>query len=114
MKEETRNKLRGIMQYAWQLRRTTGCTMSEAMRASWRQSSLVSKLKRGVVQFTYLKKDGSTRQAVGTLLEQAVPSTQGIRKAYPTQQCYFDLQKNAWRSFVKTNLISINQFEEVK
>lgn len=68
-------------------------------------------LNDGEVSFTYEKVDGTKRDARGScnvyILEahDAIPYGTGVEKTGVIT--YFDLDKNAWRSFRKDSLISI-------
>lgn len=65
-------------------------------------SELYQKLKgESAVQFSFVKKDGSTRNAVGTLNENLIPSEHkaddpGLSGSSNLK--YYDLEKNGWRS----------------
>lgn len=73
-------------------------------------ANLKARLQKGeVVRFVYLKKDGTMRQAVGTLQPDAVKANivgtgHAVRKE---QLAYIDLEKMQWRSFLKENLVGI-------
>jgi len=57
-------------------------------------------LKSGKVHFEYKKKDGSLREANGTLLMDIIPENKkpkGEEKEYKNLR-YFDLDINEWRS----------------
>lgn len=83
------------------------------------EKNLVEKLKellrtRSMIGFTYMKKNGEERHAYGTtntdsiqaIDENALPSGVGTHKEGVV--CYFDLDKNAWRSFHEDSLITID------
>ena len=64
-------------------------------------------LHEGIVNFTYIKKDGSTREAKGTLQEKFITVTSTGTNTRPKPDnivAYWDLDKNAWRSFITDNL----------
>ena len=66
----------------------------------------------GVANFSYLKKDGTIRNAIGTLDATKIPSdklpTTGKAKN-DSVQTYYELgDVNNFRCFIKQNLISIN------
>lgn len=73
-------------------------------------ANLKSRMQKGeVMRFVYQKKDGSLRQAVGTLQSDAVKANivgtgHNIGKE---QFAYIDLERMQWRSFLKENLIGI-------
>lgn len=74
---------------------------------------LRSELKKRVVRFTYYKKDGSIRKAVGTRnpevarekFAQEIPAPKGTAI---NENAYYDLVKHAWRSFIPQNVASID------
>lgn len=65
-------------------------------------------LTERVVRFSFRKNDGTIRKAVGTLMKSMTPQTKGGGRPTPEHlQLYFDVEKKAWRSFNKNNLIEI-------
>ena len=72
--------------------------------------ALKEELRKRSVKFKYTKKDGSERDALGTLNvdvmgEENAPS--GTGKQVPENQIrYYDLNSEGWRSFIAENLIS--------
>lgn len=80
------------------------------------QIELKEKLRNGIVTFTYTKKDGTTRQARGTLMQDrsivgenfVAPKGTGAEKTGAIS--YWDLDKDAWRSCQNTSIISIDKF----
>lgn len=81
-------------------------------------TEIKEKLRNGVVTFTFTKKDGTTRQAKGTLIFDksivgdnfVAPTGRGSEKIGAT--AYWDLDKEAWRSFNDDSLVSIDKFIE--
>ena len=74
------------------------------------------KLHKGVVEFTFIKSDGSIRTAKGTLHEkihnEKLGGKSSTKTSSPKVQVFWDLEKDAFRSFTigtEKNLIS---FEE--
>lgn len=68
------------------------------------------KMKDGVVEFEYLKKDGSVRTARGTLSKQIIPDydvSKNNRTRNRTVFPYYDVDKGEWRSFVRENFLGI-------
>ena len=69
---------------------------------------LKSKMANGVAHFAFKKKDGSIREAWGTIQENiATAKTNGngiSRECYNTT-AYFDIEKGEWRSFRWENLV---------
>jgi len=94
--------------------------MGFSLRAAWWFESLRDAMNNGFVQFTYTKKDGSTRTALGTRSPLLVPADKAPKgnsdngdeawndsvKSIP----YFDLEKNEWRSF---NVLNFNSLDRV-
>ncbi len=106
----TNDNLRRIMATAWNYVKTNLLTMSEALKRAWKEAKLEHGLKSGIKHFTFIKKDGSLRFAVGTLCPSLTPSlvgNKGQRKHNPNIQIFYDMEKHEWRSFIKSNLISI-------
>lgn len=73
--------------------------------------NLKSQMRTGVVEFSYTKKDGSTRVAKGTLNfdvmgEENKPKN-GIGYNSENTTRYFDINSNGWRSFKNDNFIEI-------
>ena len=75
-------------------------------------------MRNGVVEFSYTKKDGSTRVAKGTLNfdimgEENQPKNgvgspkNGVGYDSDTTTRYFDINSNGWRSFKNDNFIEI-------
>lgn len=71
---------------------------------------LMVRLQTEVVSFTYQKTDGSIREAKGTLLKKYCPEVKGNGKTTPEHlQIYYDVDKKAWRCFIKDNLLTIKR-----
>ena len=72
--------------------------------------SLKKALATGIAHFVYLKKDGTLREAWGTLnrslVEKHIVGTGESRECYATT-AYFDTEKGAWRSFRWENLVAV-------
>ena len=72
-----------------------------------------SELKKRVVRFTYYKKDGSLREAVGTRNPEVAREKHGEeipapKGTYTNENAYYDIGKHAWRSFIPENVVSID------
>ena len=95
-----------------------GC--EEAEKKSTMAVALMTELKVRDVRFTYLKKDGTTREAFGTTRPEALPQTDvdgggGEKKERTPNYAmlpYFDLEKVAWRGCKIENLISFDDGSE--
>ena len=94
--------------------RGTPITSSQALKYAWWFESFRKKLSTGVWQFSYFKKEGSIRQARGTLCMELIPeehhpkSLSGAQDVRPENYetfTYYDLDANAWRSFRLDNFI---------
>ena len=78
--------------------------------------TLQEMLHAGVVEFTYTKKNGETRQARGTKCWDAeivgenfvAPNGRGSDKMGVV--IYWDLEKDAWRSLGMDSLVSVESF----
>ena len=82
-----------------------------AMLTAWDIYRLRLWLRQGVVQFTYMKSDGSIREARGTLCMEIIPPSRhpkgvkeqqiqaGIRQPDFRSIAYYDLDKETWRAF---------------
>lgn len=103
-------ELTKIMQTAWTLVKKNGFTLSEVLRCAWANFRLYQSIKARIVRFTFRKVDGTIREAVGTLLDNVVPTPKGSAQSKKTSdevQVYFDTEKSEYRSFKIANLISI-------
>ncbi len=105
MSSERKSTLANIMRLAWQFVKRNGFTMAEAMKTAWRNYKLKNAMRTGIVQFFFMKVDGTLRQAFGTLDPHRLPETQGSgRRPADTVQVYYDTEKQEYRSFKKCNL----------
>jgi len=88
----------------------SGYDLTQSLQTSVLIEALQFKLMNGTAHFIYRKKDGTIREAWGTLLEKVViNNTNGYgapRKLYNCQ-AYFDIEIQKWRSFRYENLITI-------
>ena len=81
-------------------------------------AALREKLQQGKTNFVFKKKDGSRRQAVGTLNFDIIPSedtqfkSDEPREERDDQVTYYDLEKMAWRCCKTENILEI-EGEEV-
>lgn len=86
------------------------------MKASFKTTSLdefSNMLKEGIVEFEFIKKDGTVRSAKGTLESSLLPPPKPAgdsevaapRKKNESVFVYYDLEKNAFRSFVKASFL---------
>lgn len=84
------------------------------MKASFKTTSLdefSNMLKEGIVEFEFIKKDGTVRNAKGTLDPTHLPPAKLVdgdsvtRKKNESIFVYYDLEKNSFRSFVKESFL---------
>lgn len=104
MTQAHRQTLSQVMKLMHQFINVNGFSQSEALKKAWQNVKLVKAMKKGIIHFWFVKVDGSTREAYGTLSESIVPTTGSERKANRTVQVYFDTEKQSWRSFKKANI----------
>ena len=113
-------KLRRLMFAANHLRkqnpvilRGTPITPSQALKYAWWFEDFRKKLSTGVWRFSYFKKDGHIREAVGTLDPARIPDEHAPKNSeeanaympsYETLS-YYDLDAGGWRSFRLDNFI---------
>lgn len=65
-------------------------------------------LREGIVDFEFIKKDGTVRSAKGTLLAEHLPAPKAdstSRKPNENVMVYFDMDKQSFRSFVKESFV---------
>ena len=85
-------------------------TSSLALKYAWWFESFRAQLASGVYRFSYLKKDGTVREARGTLDFARIPEDQlpkGSESSLVNGSVvnYFDIEKAAWRSFRLDNFV---------
>lgn len=76
-------------------------------------SDLREEMLARVVEFDFLKKDGTVRHAFGTICPEFLPQTDGESSDKPKKDVaknwgnfnYYDTEKKSWRSFNVVNLI---------
>lgn len=82
-------------------------------------AALREKLQQGETHFVFKKKDGSRREAVGTLNFDLIPSedtqfkSDEPREERDDQVTYYDLEKMAWRCCKTENILEI-EGEEIE
>lgn len=105
MSNERKSTLANIMRMAWMFVKRNGFTMAEALKVAWLNTKVTKAMRTGIVQFFFMKVDGTLRQAFGTLDPHRLPETQGSgRRPADTVQVYYDTEKQEYRSFKKCNL----------
>jgi hypothetical protein len=71
-------------------------------------NELKEMLKKDIIEFEFIKKDGSVRTAKGTLMAEHLPAPKADSKPHKQNDnvlVYFDLDKQSWRSFVKESFV---------
>lgn len=105
MSNERKSTLANIMRMAWMFVKRNGFTMAEALKVAWLNAKVTKAMRTGIVQFFFMKVDGTLRQAFGTLDPHRLPETQGSgHRPADTVQVYYDTEKQEYRSFKKCNL----------
>ena len=105
MSNERKSTLANIMRMAWMFVKRNGFTMAEALKVAWLNAKVTKAMRTGIVQFFFMKVDGTLRQAFGTLDPHRLPETQGSgRRPADTVQVYYDTEKQEYRSFTKCTL----------
>ena len=98
---------KNVMMLAWQFVKDDCFTMSEALATAWYNRNLVKMMQNSIVEFEYLKVDGSKRFARGTLRQDMCPKIKNEnRTKNRAVQVYFDVDAGEWRCFKKCNLIT--------
>ena len=83
-----------------------GLSKSEAFRKAWKVIKLKEAMQDDQVEFAYQKKDGSTRNAVGTTSNRFFTYTRRTDRPSPIAVItYFDIEKQAFRAFKAENII---------
>ena len=93
------------MRAAWGFVKINGMSMAEALKCAWVNYKVRAAMVSRIVKFYFLKVDGTTREAYGTLKADIVPPTGDGRKPNATIQTYYDTEKAAWRCFKRANLL---------
>ena len=97
--------------------RSQYASSDESLRRTFRFNDVYGLLEDGVAHFWFRKADGSLRRAYGTLNRAIIERHGGIpegderkEKAFSGAVPYYDLEKDAWRSF-KADSIQEVDFE---
>ena len=87
---------------------------------AWKFVHLRKALSKGVATFSYVKKDGSIREACGTLCEVIIPKEdwpkETICDRLPNFSVfnYYDIDKHEWRCFRVTDFIAVQDFWKIE
>ena len=85
----------------------SGQTFAKALTTAWRVYRLQKAMRGNVVKFSFLKKDGSVRNAEGTLQAPILGDVKGIRAFNPKVVNYYDTEKLAFRCFQSQSLLNV-------
>ena len=86
----------------------TGRPMAECEKQAQQIAECIKEMNSRIVEFYYMKKDGTKRQAFGTLQPEVfVPliSNAPERKPNPDLVTYYDTEAQGFRSFKKVNFV---------
>ena len=98
-----------IMNDAKRINEITGRPMAECQEQATRIALCVAAMKTRIVEFYFVKKDGTVRQAYGTLQDDIIlPLIKDAtnREPNPELVTYYDTVKKQFRSFRKENFKS--------
>ena len=104
-----------VMHWAHHIHNTTTGSWSQALRQAWEIHYMRHLLAHGVVEFTYIKRDGTTRTARGTNYPDLIPPSKAPKGTNRNVNCqfsiinYFDLDREAWRAFSIENFVQVNR-----
>lgn len=98
-----------VLVLAHALVRVYKMTFGEAQKLAWKNAKLRVALHQGAVCFTFMKKNGEERKAIGTLhnVEHLLVGSNKFQNDIFTLR-YYDLEKQDFRAMKINNLVSIN------
>lgn len=91
-----------VMKLAWAIRlKNPEHRLADCQISAWKVVLLYQALRQGSVRFSFQKQNGEIRQAIGTLKPDMFiqPPKTTEQSAQLTLVRYFDMEKNAIRSF---------------
>ena len=95
-----------VMNDAKRINQITGRPMAECENQAMQIAECVKAMKSRIVEFYFVKKDGTTRQAFGTLQDEVILpliNSESNRPENPDLVTYFDTVAQNFRSFRKEN-----------
>ena len=98
---------REIFLQAYDLCDRFGFSFSECLKKAWALAKFKKQASAGIVHFYFMKRDGSIREAFGTISSNIVPATNGESRHYADTQVYFDTEKQEWRCFKTFNILKV-------
>jgi hypothetical protein len=80
----------------------------------WTKESIAEKLRQGVADIQFVKKDGSLREMRCTLNEKYLPekTTEGTKKDNPDVLAVWDIDSNGWRSFIVKQIVFVGEVND--
>jgi WYL_2, Sm-like SH3 beta-barrel fold len=100
-----------VFNLAWSMfRQNRFLSFSYCLKTAWAIVKLQMSMRSNIVEFTFQKNDGETRRAVGTLDAARFDysrKTSTSERELPNVIKYFDLEKNAFRSFRAERFLSV-------
>lgn len=105
------NQMRSeVLTLAWAIKKQNQFLgFGYCQKKAWEITKLKKALRTGVARFTFQKNDGEIREATGTLNADFFTYTSKVsnRAELPCVIKYFDLEKNAFRSFRAERFLSM-------
>ena len=101
-----------VMKYAHHIYLNCYMSWSEALQFAWELHYLREILSHGVAEFTYIKRNGETRTARGTLWPEIIPPSKapkGVQQPNYKSISYFDLDREAWRAFSIESFVQVTR-----
>ena len=110
-----------VMHYAHHIHNTHTCSWREALLRAWDLHYLRQMLAHGVVEFKYVKEDGTLRTARGTNCPDLIPPSKaptghqqldidaGLQQPNYCSIPYYDLDREAWRAFSIQRFLQVNR-----
>lgn len=99
------------MKQAWAHVKELALSMSKALSLAWKNIKAKAQMLAKIVTITFRKKDGTIRVATATLNPSLMPASSSqsthTRKSNDSVQVFWDIDKMAYRSYIKSNLMSI-------
>jgi hypothetical protein len=91
---------------AYEIMRESGESFGRSLASAWKLYDLTKKLKQHLVKFAYQKKDGSIREAIGTLNFENKDFA-NVRDISNKVINYFDVEADGFRCFKVANFIGL-------
>ena len=98
-----------VLDDAQRINQITGRPMADCEQQAQQIAECIIAMKSRIVEFYFVKKDGTTRQAFGTLQDDVILpliNSESNRTPNPDLVTYYDTVKQQFRSFRKENFKS--------